>query len=413
MGLMRGLLVAAAIVACACAASQERPQPRPPPHGPAPCDKAENVTTAVPTKWKPVPQAGVTVKSDTCSLLTSLSAECGNQTWENTCGYCQTASGNSLCVAGNKKGPDDPNQCCVLWKYDGFMFDYGGECKNERGSSNFTFNHGSHAHYQNEWDPVQGCKHVAYRLSEVAAASYPRASGSTVERRRFVASDVEAECLKRAHNKGVPAEKMCAKVRAVIMDEGVSVFQDLGRFCMSLYAESREKVSRAKYDIHPWPKEKKPSCNLNCGPYGRRAEPETNCSCNCIGNWGGQKCNQCMLEQASDCGSPEQVTRFERNSCRCVCRMPFWKDPATGKCSSKVNMTAIVEYSPGGNLKKATDVNQQVWAPYVETVDGGNGKNVSAMKTADVKARTTAEGGAADATGASMTRRRLLSAKRR
>merc|ERR1712098_382943 len=138
-------------------------------------------------------------------------------------------------------------------------------------------------------------------------------------------------------------------------------------------AEARENVSRALYDIHPWPKKVETTCKINCGPYGKRKD-DGNCSCDCLGNWGGDTCRQCMLTK-EDCADDKAVTRFETRFCNCVCRMPYWKDPETGKCSRKVNMTAIVEYAPGQNLKNAMDVNQEVWAPFVEQKDGGKELN--------------------------------------
>jgi hypothetical protein len=161
------------------------------------------------------------------------------------------------------------------------------------------------------------------------------------------------------------------------------VFTDLGRFCALMKAEGREKVSRKLYDIHPWPKEIKPSCNLNCGAFGTRKVKS--CGCICKGDWQGDRCNYCAIEGAADCGNGKQVERFEHNTCTCHCKMPYWKDPVSKKCSSMVNMTRVVDYAPGGNLKSAMDVNQAVFAPFVSKEDGGNDKNVSSMKTADVK----------------------------
>lgn len=102
-----------------------------------------------------VPEYGVRAHTDTCTAMLSLDAECGNQTVGNSCGRCEGPLGVS-CVSGNRKGPDDASICCTLWLFDGYSFDYGGECKNERGSTNFTFNRMSHDHYLSQWNPVLG-----------------------------------------------------------------------------------------------------------------------------------------------------------------------------------------------------------------------------------------------------------------
>lgn len=137
------------------------------------------------------------------------------------------------------------------------QFDYGGACKNERAVTNGTFNHGSKAHYMASWDPMKGCKDVAYKMSQTAQATYVRSSGSMDERKRAVATAVHAVCAASVHDRGVLHTnlKLCDKAERVILDEGVSVFGDLGRMCLGMLASERENVSRALFDIHPWPKE--------------------------------------------------------------------------------------------------------------------------------------------------------------
>lgn len=116
--MMRAFVVALTVagVAAVCTGGHAMNDPS------TPCKEkknASNATSWTPTKMTPTPSAGVDIADDKCSLMTTLNPECGNSTKLSSCGFCQR--GDSLmCLAGNKKGPDDVTSCCDLWRYDGF-----------------------------------------------------------------------------------------------------------------------------------------------------------------------------------------------------------------------------------------------------------------------------------------------------
>jgi len=379
LAMVRLALLLAAMVALAAAECMPSDGKHLGPSGP--CPPKKNVTAAAAVK-RVIPDAGVPIKGETCGVMLTSNPECGNQTVTAGCGMCTRGNG-SFCASGNMKGPDDKAICCEVWRYDGFAFDYNGECKNERAVTNGIFNHGTHAHYMNAWDPVEGCKEVAYKLSVVAQAAYGNSTASSARTRNMeVAEQVYDKCAASiVPRKGTDERdlKMCDKVKKVLLDEGVGVFTDLGRFCLSLLAAEREAVSRSLYQIKPWPKQQEPSCKLNCGPYGTRNE--TGCACNCLGNWKGEKCNQCPMS-LDKCGKQKAVERFETRFCKCVCKMPYVLDRDTGACANTKNMTRAADFAPGENLKNDMTINQNVFAPYVPVENGGKGTNVTDMKTA-------------------------------
>ena len=83
------------------------------------------------------------------------------------------------------------------------------------------------------------------------------------------------------------------------------------------------------------------------------------------------------------CGSEKAVTRFETRNCKCVCKMPYMVDES-GACANKVNMTKIVDYAPGHNLKEDMTINQGFYSKFVPKENGGteDKEAMQEMKTA-------------------------------